>query len=584
MALDQILDDTQRQLLSDERRLLGEVQRALAQSDVADEDLQTLAESVHQLDELFLLVVVGEFNAGKSALINALLGAQLLEQGVTPTTTRIHLIRHGEATSRMMVDDATEELTSPAPLLRDVTIVDTPGTNALDRRHEAITAEFVPRSDLVVFVTSADRPFSESERAFLERIRRWGKKVVVVLNKIDILEGDDEVTEIESYIIEHSRRLLDMTPPVFPLSARLAAEAAAGGDAHTLAKSGLPALEAHLHDTLDDVGRVALKLANPLGVSANLLSRHSSRTEGQLVLLENDLKTIDDIERQLAVYAEDVDREFEYRLSDIDNLLLSMEKRGTEFFDDRIRLRKLPELIRSDRLRGDFEREVVADTPQQIEARVDDLIDWLVQSDLKQWQSVVQHVSRRRTEHADRIVGETSSTFDSNRSRLLETIGRAAREGIGRYDRRAEAQRIAEGVQKAVAGTALMEIGAVGLGATITLLASGSTADVTGLVAAGTVAVLGLFILPHRRRRAKKELADKINAMRTQLMGSLGEQFASEAAKSRAKIRETIAPYDRFVRAERGLLEERRDRLAELSERVSALQAKVGALTAAQAD
>ena len=62
------------------------------------------------------------------------------------------------------------------PLLRDIHIVDTPGTNAIIREHERITAEFVPRSDLVLFVTSADRPFTETERAFLEQIRGWGKK------------------------------------------------------------------------------------------------------------------------------------------------------------------------------------------------------------------------------------------------------------------------------------------------------------------------------------------------------------------------------------------------------------------------
>ncbi len=70
----------------------------------------------------------------------------------------------------------------------DINIVDTPGTNAIHREHEAITREFVPRSDMVLFVTSADRPFTESERAFLQGIREWGKKIVVVLNKIDILE------------------------------------------------------------------------------------------------------------------------------------------------------------------------------------------------------------------------------------------------------------------------------------------------------------------------------------------------------------------------------------------------------------
>ena len=68
-------------------------------------------------------------------------------------------------------------ITAPVEMLREINIVDTPGTNAVRREHEALTREFVPRSDLVLFITSADRPFTESERAFLQSIREWGKKV-----------------------------------------------------------------------------------------------------------------------------------------------------------------------------------------------------------------------------------------------------------------------------------------------------------------------------------------------------------------------------------------------------------------------
>ena len=42
---------------------------------------------------------------------------------------------------------------------------------------------------------SADRPFTESERAFLEQIREWGKKIVFIVNKIDILTRREERDE-----------------------------------------------------------------------------------------------------------------------------------------------------------------------------------------------------------------------------------------------------------------------------------------------------------------------------------------------------------------------------------------------------
>ncbi len=83
-----ILSDIEEELLVGERRRLNDLRIPLAKLDLSPEDQETLENSVAQLDELFLLVVVGEFNSGKSAVINALLGQRLLEEGVTPTTTR----------------------------------------------------------------------------------------------------------------------------------------------------------------------------------------------------------------------------------------------------------------------------------------------------------------------------------------------------------------------------------------------------------------------------------------------------------------------------------------------------------------
>jgi small GTP-binding protein len=551
----------------------------LALSEATSDDLATLADSIRQLDELFMLVVVGEFNSGKSAFINALLGERILEEGVTPTTSKIHLIRYGEEVDRGVVDAVQEVLSYPVDLLLDMTIVDTPGTNALDRRHEAITDEFVPRSDLVVFVTSADRPFSESERSFLERIRGWGKKVVVVVNKIDNVASADEVRQIEEYIDSHAKRLLDISPPVFSVSARRAIEARDSSDAHLLELSGMPEVEKYLHDVLDDGGSVRLKLANPLGVAGNLVEKYLRAVSDQIGLLAGDLQTLDDIERQLDVYAEDVHREFELRLADIDNLLHLMEKRGLEFFDDRVRLKRVPDLLRTEKLRTDFEQQVVGDTPQQIEKKVESMTDWLVTSDLKQWQGVVQRVSRRQAEHAGRMVGEVGSGFDADRTGMLDTVGGAARRGLDRYDRHVEARRVADEVQRAVTNTALVEVGAVGLGATIALAIGGSTADLTGALAAGTVAALGLFILPHRRRHAKRELRERVDAMRVELLAALRDGFGAEADNNREKIRGTIAPYSRFVRSERDRLDGRREQLQVLLGDIERLQARIEIIT-----
>ncbi|HSN53306.1 MAG TPA: dynamin family protein [Candidatus Sulfomarinibacteraceae bacterium] len=573
--LDAILTPEREALLADERVLLADVAEALEAAGAAAEERRALRDSVRQLDELFLLVVVGEFNAGKSAFINALFARDLLAEGVTPTTSKIHLLVWGESEGRQAVDAATERTTAPVEILRHLTVVDTPGTNALDRSHEALTSHYVPRADLVLFVTSADRPFSESERAFLERIRQWGKKVVVVVNKIDILRSPGETREVLDWVRSNGMRLLGTTPQVFPTSARRARQAQADGDDQALEASGLPAVEEWLHSTLDEEERLRLKLGNPLGVAARLLDDALATVRERLEVLAADRAAIADIEAQSAAFTTDVDREFGLRLADIDNVLLAMENRGLEFFDETVRLSRLRGLLDKAALQRRFETEVVADAPARVEAKVSSLIDWLVEADLQQWQAVVNHVNRRAAAHADRMVGEVGGRFEADRGRLLATVGRAAADGLASYDRAAEARRMADEVQQAVAGTALAGVGAVGLGAAVAMLASSTAADVTGMLAAGLLLSLGLFILPHRRRKAKAELKAKIEALRSEIMTALGEQFSAEAERSRSRLAATIAPYTRFVRTESERLEGEQTGLETLAGRVQSMQARV---------
>jgi small GTP-binding protein len=574
--LRRILTNQQEELLAEERHWLSDLRVALARFDVAPDDQDTLHRSISQLDELFLLVVVGEFNAGKSAFINALLGQPVLEEGVTPTTRRIHLLKYGPTAERTVTEASLDVITAPVDLLHEINIVDTPGTNAIHRQHEAITQEFVPRSDMVLFVTSADRPFTESERAFLQRIRDWGKKVIVIVNKIDILETPEDVAHIETFIAENARTLLGFTPEIFPVSARQAFRAKVDSDGNDLlAASRFEALERHIVGTLDEKERIRLKLLNPLGVGMHLADKYSEIIQERLDQLKDDFATIEDIEGQLAIYREDMTREFRYRLADVENVLHEFESRGMEYFDETMRLVRVFDLINKSKLKTDFERKVVADAPQIIEQRVNEIIDWMVSSELRQWQAVMDHLSRRRLEHADRIVGQVGGSFEYDRARLLDTVGRAAHRTVESYDQESEATRMAESVQKAVAGTALVEVSAIGLGTIVALIATTTLADVTGLLAASTVAVLGLFVIPARRREAKKELREKIGDMREELMTSLTGQFDRELERSLHRINEAVAPYTRFIRAERDRLTETRDELTRVQGGLARLKAKI---------
>src|SRR5215216_6100111 len=166
-----LLTGQEQKLVEDELVLLNRLSDALARYPAAEEDQDAVKRAAEHLVALFLLVVVGEFNAGKSAFINALSGAEIMPEGVTPTTSVINLLRYGPEPTVTMQADGVIVREYPAEFLDDITIVDTPGTNAIIREHEQLTERFVPRSDMVLFVTSADRPFTESERAFMASIR-----------------------------------------------------------------------------------------------------------------------------------------------------------------------------------------------------------------------------------------------------------------------------------------------------------------------------------------------------------------------------------------------------------------------------
>ena len=577
--MQRLLTQQHDELLRRERALLADLRTHFARLEASREDLELLKRSAQQLDELFLLVVVGEFNAGKTAFLNAMLGDRILSEGVTPTTAQIHLLRYGETVRQESPEADFLAVYAPVDWLREINLVDTPGTNAVIQRHQEITEHFVPRSDLILFVTSADRPFSESERTFLGRIREWGKKIVIVVNKIDLISEPADRQQILDFVRDNARQLLGVDPQIFPVSARLALEAklAAGesGDPAVAAwaASNFSQLESYIIDSLDADQRIDLKLQNPLGVAERLLQQYRVVMDDRRDLLSDDFQTLDTIEEQLEAYESDMRRDFSYQSSRVDNVLYAMAERGDKFFDDTLRLTRIFELMNGEKLRAEFERNVAGETSREVEREVNDLIDWLVDRDYRQWRSVMDFLNQRTVEHADRIVGNVGREFEFNRQSLIASVGRAANRVVEQYDREAESAKLAQDVQRTLVQTAAIEVGALGLGAVLVTVLQTTFLDVTGILSASAVAAMGLYVLPYRRSKVKAELRTKIGELRDQLNASLEQQFELELSDSMQRIREAIAPYTRFVRVER-------EKLDQINEEFSAAELELQSIRA----
>ncbi len=254
---------------------------------------------VRKLDEdRFHLVVVGEFNHGKTTFVNALLGAPILPTGVTPTTATIHHLRYADEPKAKVVfaegreesipfesvrtfvvggEGATDqvehiEVGYPAALLQErIVLVDTPGVNDLSLQRADITYSYIPQSDAVLFLLDAGQILKESERVFLQDkiIGQARDKIVFVITKWDLLSEGEQAEALE-YARAQLAKFVKGEPMIFPVSAQRALHGEGEERAASYARSGMPELVELLTRFLaEHRGRILLDNALGEGLAAS---------------------------------------------------------------------------------------------------------------------------------------------------------------------------------------------------------------------------------------------------------------------------------------------------------------------------
>ena len=208
-----------------------------------------------------------------------------------------------------------------------------------------------------------------------------------------------------------------------------------------------------------------------------------------------------------------------------------------------MRIGRVMDLLNRSRIQQGFEQQVVADAPQQIERKVGELVDWLVDADLRQWQAVTTHLAERRRQYQDRIVGDDAGRFHYDRTRLIDSVGARRSGSSTRTTAQARRGELADGARNAVAAAAAVGAGALGLGTIVTVAATTAAADVTGIVMASVLAAIGFFILPAKRKKAKEEMRRKIADVRQRLSEALRRAVrARDRAQRRSHPRRASPP------------------------------------------
>lgn len=224
-------------------------------------------------EDWFTLAVVGQFKRGKSSLMNAIIGREILPTGVLPLTSAITVLRYGPK-ERLIVDKenalypselpiaelpgyVTEKgnprnekkvktvyLELPVPFLRyGLEFVDTPGVGSAIAANTTTTYNFLPACDAVLFVTSVDTPMTTVELEFLNTIKEYVHKIFFIVNKIDLV-ADNERKEILEFVTQTVQSNAGIrVDRIFPVSCQTALAAGTSGNAGIYEASGLKTLE-----------------------------------------------------------------------------------------------------------------------------------------------------------------------------------------------------------------------------------------------------------------------------------------------------------------------------------------------------
>jgi GTP-binding protein EngB required for normal cell division len=313
-----------------------------------------------QLDDLekrlllgrFHLAVLGQVKRGKSSLLNALLGEDLLPSSVIPLTAIPTFIQYGEKRllrvrynyshpdlilkgeptkwlNKQLMEFVTEnanphnekgvlqvEITHPAAILRDVVLIDTPGIGSTYRHNTMATMNFLPQCDAAVFLVSADPPITELEVEFLKEIKNRVAQLFFVLNKVDYLTEAERDMALKFYRDVLTRDAgIDPGTRIFAISARKGLQAKDAGDAQQWEESGLSEVSDYLIAFLaheksrvlkEAIGRKALDIFNNVHLQIELEIR---ALELPLIELETRLTLFDKKiteARQQQIHAQDI--------------------------------------------------------------------------------------------------------------------------------------------------------------------------------------------------------------------------------------------------------------------------------------
>ena len=519
------------------------------------DEIKLLVEARKSIEDLFLLVIVGEFNAGKSSVINAFLGDKFVAEGILPTTNEITVLRYGERKAREQSEDGFFTYKIPAEILRQVRIVDTPGTNVILQRQQKLTEEFVPRADLILFVLSADRPMTESEVKFLTYIRKWGKKVVFVVNKTDLLEEANDVRDVSQFVKDNAERLLGVNDPaVLPVSARKALKAKKANANYVgtreFVDSGFGQFEDYVMSYLGGSGERAgealrLKLSTPLNVCTLLLDAAEQILETEDDEAKSEVAIAIGVKTQMDDYTKEMVADSKAQQEATRSIVQAAIKRAERIVDDTLRLSNALSLFNtyilgtgSSGVASQYEKLVLGDSEEGLGAACEEFSAWLDRNNEAQLQAYIDAVKGRGFD-------ASLSSVDNEKEERAKSLS-----VVSNFDHTAAAQLLDKSIGNAVETT----IGSAGGAFVASFFLSGFFNSFSEDVLVYALGLAGAYIavlsLPLKRSEIKSKIRRSAAAFLTELEETMENECTTQVGSTTQKISTICAPWAAAARAE----------------------------------
>ncbi|MBI4007793.1 MAG: dynamin family protein [Planctomycetes bacterium] len=559
------------ELLEDARKFFNRIGNAAIERKVVDMAIQ--------MREPFYIIAAGEYNSGKSSFINALLGDNVVSVGPTPTTDKITLLTYGEEISSDGISDHLCRISYPLEALKEITLVDTPGTNSIMREQSHLIEDFVHRAELILFITSSDSPLSDSERMFLEFLRtKWGRKVLIILNKID-LKNDTELNEIITFIEKNCYKLLGFEPKILTVSALEACRAKTSGDIKLKQKSKIEEVEEFVFEKLDLAVKLEFKLSSPLRFLLGVFDELKQDLQEKVALYNTHIKSVERLEARI----ENKKREMrEYILKykgDIPLVFSRLKEKIDTFLSYNMTTRMLiATMFAREKIDERFKRDVfnIANPLSELDRIISDAVDYVTRNTRSLWEMAHDYIEAeisRERRLGSASEGHLSHHYEDRKEELTATLKEHSKE-YRELDAIREGERIRSTAQSGLMNFLIIEGLAIASGIGFTSLFSWGGPNLTVSIFACIIAGIGFIIIPKKRRTFRRELFKRVDALPERFSDFLTSELCKVIDRVIENIGNSMASYRDHRWAEREEVIRRSNELNDLAERAKSLMRK----------